>query len=247
MKRQLFLLDIFSYSCMNCLRSLKIIKKISRKYRKRGLRTVIIHPPEWEFEKNKGNIINAADKNSIKFPIIIDTKKRIISGMNIDFWPSQALFSNGKILYSHIGEGNYRELEGKIIEFFGIKSKMLFYDEPKYSRFPAIYLGKKKNNFKGKVQIYGRRIQTAECIRFLGNGHLALPAKGRIMHIVAESAIKKPVRISLELNGRPIKNAAVNKPGIYSFNLTNANNKNKNNILKIKACPDLAVYSFSFE
>ena len=53
---ELILLDIFSYSCMNCLRSLELIKKIDKKYKEFGLKTIIVHSPEWEFEKDSKNI-----------------------------------------------------------------------------------------------------------------------------------------------------------------------------------------------
>ena len=72
MTQKLLLFDIFSYSCMHCLRSLDYIKKINNKYKKYGLKTILIHPPEWEFEKNSDNILHSIKKQKIKFPIIID-------------------------------------------------------------------------------------------------------------------------------------------------------------------------------
>ena len=58
-EKKLQLLDIFSYSCMNCLRSLECIKQLDSRYRKHGLETIIIHPPEWAFEKDSRNILQA--------------------------------------------------------------------------------------------------------------------------------------------------------------------------------------------
>ena len=57
---------------MNCLRSLDFIKKIGNKYKKYGLKTILIHAPEWEFEKDHNNILRALKRYKIKFPIIID-------------------------------------------------------------------------------------------------------------------------------------------------------------------------------
>ena len=65
MKPKLILLDIFSYSCMNCLRSLEFIKQINGEYKKFGFKIIIIHPHEWEFEKNKKNILSAFKKYKI--------------------------------------------------------------------------------------------------------------------------------------------------------------------------------------
>src|SRR3990167_1313877 len=110
----LVLLDIFSYSCMNCLRSLKYIRKIDERYNKYGLKTTLIHTPEWEFEKNKSNIARALKKYSISFPAIIGKDRKLINKLKIDFWPAQLLVHNNKIVYRHTGEGNYKLLEEKI-------------------------------------------------------------------------------------------------------------------------------------
>ena len=81
---KLILLDIFSYSCMNCLRSLEFIKKIDKKYGNFGLETILIHPPEWSFEKNSNNIINAMKKYRISLPMVIDKNKKILKKLTID-------------------------------------------------------------------------------------------------------------------------------------------------------------------
>ena len=136
--KELFLFDIFSYSCMNCLRSLDYIKKIDDKYRKYGLKTILIHPPEWNFEKDGSNIIRAAEKYRIKMPIIIDKNKKIIKKLKINFWPTQILIKDRKMLYKHIGEGNYKALEDNIIRTLKIKTKSAFNKEPKYPKLQAV-------------------------------------------------------------------------------------------------------------
>ncbi len=88
---RLILLDIFSYSCMNCLRSYEFIKKINYKYKKYGLETIIIHPPEWHFEKDSDNILHVFKKLKINLPVIIDKNKNILRKFKINFWPSQIL------------------------------------------------------------------------------------------------------------------------------------------------------------
>ena len=177
---KLILLEIFSYSCMNCLRSLEFIKKIDKKYRKFGLGTIIIHPPEWEFEKESNNIAYALKKHNIRFPVIIDKNKKIIKRYGIDFWPTQILIMGGKILYKHVGEGNYKALEKKIIRFLQIKAKEIFNKEPVYSKFPTLYAGKRKHgkiaDFKkslkfGIVYKDGTWLQKEEFIQSVGNNN----------------------------------------------------------------------------
>src|SRR3989338_2918357 len=145
---KLLLLDIFSYSCMNCVRSLGYIKKLGKKYQKYGLKTVVVHVPEWDFEKNKNNIHSQIKSQKIRFKVKIDRDKKLIDKLKVDFWPSQLLLKNNKVIYKHIGEGNYRILENSIKKYLKIKESSIFHNEPKYTKFPTIYAGKKK---KGKI------------------------------------------------------------------------------------------------
>ena len=126
----LALLDIFSYSCMNCLRSLGFIIKLNERYKTHGLSTVLIHPPEWEFEKNRENILHFLKRLNIKFPLIVDENRRIIEKLRVNFWPAQSLVKKDKILYKHIGEGDYKILENEIQKTFKIKDSKLFNKEP---------------------------------------------------------------------------------------------------------------------
>ena len=239
---------------MNCLRSLKYIEKINSKYKRHGLETILIHPPEWEFEKSSSNIIDAFRKYKIRIPAIIDKKQIIIKKFKINFWPTQLLISCGEIVYKHVGEGNYRELENIIAQNLRITAKNIFNKEPKYSEFPAIYCGKRK---KGKVMrlnkklrfgiLYkeGRWAQKNEYLKSLGNdAALTLLTKGAMANFVAESRNKKSIRITVILDKKFFKKIEISKPRLY--NLTMQKN-NKQKIMKIIMPKNLCVYSFSFQ
>ena len=253
---ELILLDVFSYSCMNCLRSLDYIKKLDSKYRKSGLKSIIIHPPEWDFEKQSKNILKAAEKYDIKIPIVIDKDYFVIKRLKVDFWPSQILVKDNKILYRHIGEGNYKGLENSIIKNLRIKAKKEFENEPEYSKLPTIYCGKKK---KGKIRFFDdnknlkfgivylddKWVQDREYIKSLkNNSELSIKTAGKIINFVAESLTKKPLKVSIGLNNKKIKTMTINNPQLYR--LTELRN-NKENKLTIIADKNLAIYSFSFQ
>ena len=251
---KLLLLDIFSYSCMNCLRSLKYIKKIDKKYKKYGLKTIIIHPPEWNFEKQSSNILEAAIKYKIKIPIIIDKDEWIIKKLNVDFWPTQILIKENKILYRHIGEGNYQGLEKSIMKNLSVKSKKEFAHEPRYSKFPTIYCGKKKkgkirnlnNKLKfGVIYIDNNWIQKNEFIQSLNNNaKLSIKTKGKKINFIAESLSGNPVKTFIKINNKKSKTISINKPQLYSIIKLN---NNKENILNIITNKNIAIYSFSFQ
>lgn len=250
--KKLILLDVFSYSCMNCLRSLKYIEKINAKYNKYGLTTILIHPPEWKFEKNKDNIVAALRKHNIKFPLIIDRNKKIIKRLNINFWPTQLLIRNEKILYKHVGEGNYKKLETAIQNILKIKTKKVFGKEPRYTKFPAVYLRKikdrnivdNKNKLKfGSVYAEGRWIQKEEYLKNKGKGSsLTTITKGNVIRIVAKS--NKIAKIIVKLDNKFFRRLTIGKPDLYAV----ANIKdNKQHKLTLATKSDIAIYSFTFE
>ncbi|MBI2655789.1 hypothetical protein HYX06_05215 [Candidatus Woesearchaeota archaeon] len=238
---ELILLDIFSYSCMNCLRSLDCIKKIDDSYRKYGLKTIIIHAPEWDFEKSGKNILNAAEKYKIKIPIIIDKNRRIIKKLSVNFWPAQILMSDGKELYRHIGEGNYKKLESSIIKNLKIKTKSIFHKEPKYSKFPTLYCGKRKGK---KIRLNGW-IQKNEYIKSIKtNSVFTIKTKGKAVNFVAESLENNPITAKIKLNRAIVKKITINVPQLYNLIKTN---DSKQKELVIIAPKKLAVYSFSYQ
>jgi len=250
MKKKLILLDIFSYSCMNCLRSLGYINKINNKYKKHGLKTIIVHTPEWDFEKKNNNILRSLKKNNIKIPVIIDKDKKIIKKLKINFWPTQVLIKDNKILYKHVGEGSYKKLEDKIRALLKIKSKRFFINEPKYSKFPTVYAGKIKNGkvseIKDKIKfgtVYtnGMWIQKKEFI--VGNGSLNVLTKGTIISFVAKSADDKPMIIKIELDNKKTRNLKIKEPQLYNIAITKNNN---GKILNIETNSKLEIYSFAF-
>jgi len=235
---------------MNCLRSLKYIKQLDKRYKKQGLKTMLIHTPEWSFEKNKKNIQNAIKKYKIKFPTKFDNDKKIIKRLKVNFWPTQILIKNKKIVYKHIGEGNYKKLEHKIIDVLKIETNPLFNSEPKYSTLPVVYAGKKKHGrisklkdkFKfGIIYLKGDCKQNNESL--IVKGSVSIKTKGKIISFVAKSLNKKPVNVKIRLNNELIKNIIINTPQLY--NIIRLNN-DESKILNLETESKLAIYSFTF-
>ena len=228
---------------MNCLRSLKSIKKIDKRYKKFGLDTILIHPPEWDFEKYRKNIIYSLKKYKIIFPVIIDKDKKIIKKLKINFWPTQILIKNGRTLYKHIGEGNYKKLENMIVKSLKINTRKIFKLEPEYSKYPTIYLGRRKQN---KAIFFDNSwIQKKEYLQSIkNNSSFTMLTKGTIVNFVSESLSKKPIKINIKMNNKHGKNLRINKPQLYCIIKLKNNKKQK---LTLTTKKDLAIYSFSFQ
>jgi len=150
-RQKLVLVDIFTYSCMNCLRSLHFLGKLAKKYRHKGLGFVILHPFEFSFEKDKKRVSEAIKELGIRYPVILDRDRKQLRSLGLHFWPSQLLFSLGKLAYSHVKEGNYPALEGEIQKHLNINEKKIFCGDPFHSAFAPIYGGSRKGGDIGSI------------------------------------------------------------------------------------------------
>ena len=116
MKGKVVLYDIWTYSCINCIRTLPYITAWNEKYSDKGLLIIGIHSPEFEFEKDKENVELAVKKYGIKYPVVMDNDWETWKAFENRYWPRKYLADyEGYIRYDHIGEGNYQETE-KIIQ-----------------------------------------------------------------------------------------------------------------------------------
>ncbi len=115
-KGKVVLYDIWTYSCINCIRTLPYIIAWNEKYSNEGLLIVGIHSPEFEFEKNPVNVEMAIKKHGITYPVVMDNDLETWKAFENRYWPRKYIVDNeGYIRYDHIGEGGYQETE-KIIQ-----------------------------------------------------------------------------------------------------------------------------------
>jgi thiol-disulfide isomerase/thioredoxin len=111
-KGKVVLYDIWTYSCINCQRTLPYLIAWNDKYADKGLLIVGIHSPEFEFEKDINNVEMAVSKFGIKYPVILDNDKKIWNAFENRYWPRKYIADDeGYIRYDHIGEGSYDETE----------------------------------------------------------------------------------------------------------------------------------------
>jgi thiol-disulfide isomerase/thioredoxin len=115
-KGKVVLYDIWTYSCINCLRTLPFITSWNEKYSDQDLLIIGIHSPEFEFEKDINNVKIAVAKYGIHYPVVLDNDKKTWDAFQNNYWPRKYIADHeGYIRYDHIGEGGYQETE-KIIQ-----------------------------------------------------------------------------------------------------------------------------------
>ena len=110
------LYDIWTYSCINCVRTLPFITAWDEKYSDQGLLIIGIHTPEFEFEKDIENVKLAVTKHGIHYPVVLDNDRKTWNAFDNNYWPRKYIADHeGYIRYDHIGEGGYQETE-KVIQ-----------------------------------------------------------------------------------------------------------------------------------
>ena len=120
------LYDIWTYSCINCIRTLPYITAWDDKYSDQGLLIVGIHSPEFEFEKNPDNVQMSIDKHGINYPVVMDNDMETWKAFENRYWPRKYIADHeGYIRYDHIGEGAYQETEKVIQQLLKERSEAL--------------------------------------------------------------------------------------------------------------------------
>ena len=112
LRGKVVLLDIWTYSCINCLRTLPYVKAWASQYRDDGFIVIGVHDPEFAFERDVGNVKRAIADLGITYPVAIDNNYAIWRALNNEYWPAHYLVdAQGRIRYHHFGEGSYDETE----------------------------------------------------------------------------------------------------------------------------------------
>ena len=112
LRGKVVLVDFWTYSCINCLRTLPYVKAWADKYRDQGLVVIGVHAPEFAFERDEANVKKAVADLGITYPVAIDNKFAIWQGFNNRYWPAHYFIdAQGHIRYHHFGEGGDVESE----------------------------------------------------------------------------------------------------------------------------------------
>lgn len=125
LKGKVVLVDIWTYSCINCLRTLPYVKAWAEKYKDKGLVVIGVHTPEFAFEKDLSNVQSAVKDLGITYPVAIDNNYAIWNAFKNQYWPAHYFVDrSGNIRHHHFGEGSYEESEKILQELLGEDSSV---------------------------------------------------------------------------------------------------------------------------
>ena len=112
LRRQVVLVDFWTYTCINWLRQLPYVRAWAEKYKDQGLVVIGVHAPEFAFERNVDNVRRAAKDMRVDYPIAIDNDYAIWSAFNNRYWPALYFVdAQGHVRHHHFGEGEYEQSE----------------------------------------------------------------------------------------------------------------------------------------
>ena len=108
LKGKVVVIDFWTYSCINCLRSIPFVKAWDERYRKDGLVVIGVHAPEFAFEREPANVAKAIRDLGIRYPVALDNRYDLWRALKNNYWPAHYFVdAQGRIRYHHFGEGNY--------------------------------------------------------------------------------------------------------------------------------------------
>lgn len=115
LRGKVVLVDFWTYTCINCIRTLPHVKSWHEKYKDQGLVVVGVHTPEYPFERSTANVQAAIKRFGIAYPVAQDNRYATWQAYANQYWPAVYLIDRqGRIGYTHFGEGAYAETEARI-------------------------------------------------------------------------------------------------------------------------------------
>ena len=115
LKGHVVLVDFWTYSCINCLRSIPYVRAWADRYKDSGLIVIGVHTPEFAFEKDQDNVRKAVGELKITYPVALDNDYKIWKAFSNSYWPADYMVdATGHIRFHHFGEGKYDETEQQI-------------------------------------------------------------------------------------------------------------------------------------
>jgi thiol-disulfide isomerase/thioredoxin len=126
LKGKVVLVDFWTFSCINCIRTLPYVTKWYDTYKDQGFVVVGVHTPEFAFEKDTKNVADAIKHFNIHYPVAQDNEYATWNAYNNQYWPAEYLIDQkGNIVYIHFGEGDYDKTENAIRTLLGLETEQM--------------------------------------------------------------------------------------------------------------------------
>jgi cytochrome c biogenesis protein CcdA/thiol-disulfide isomerase/thioredoxin len=268
LRGKVVLIDFWTYSCINCLRTLPYVKRWSETYSDAGLVVVGVHTPEFAFERVPANVENAVRSLGVRYPVALDNGYGTWNAWGNRYWPAKYLIDRqGHVRFAHFGEGEYERTENVIRTLLAEDSlpepvaASIRDETPTEPLTPETYLGSDRlDRFVGSRLVSGREASytipktvpvngvayggrwTVEKERIVAGAgaRLRLAFHAHKVFLVLGST----GRVEVAVDGRHIKSVSVTEDRLYT--LAELPGDAADHTLDLSFSPGTEAYAFTF-
>jgi thiol-disulfide isomerase/thioredoxin len=228
LRGKVVLIDFWTFSCVNCVRTLPHLKVLYDAYRQDGFVIVGVHSPEFDFEKVPANVAAAVQRLGITWPVAIDSEMATWSAYRNQFWPAEYLLDQqGRVAYTSVGEGDYAQTDAAVAQLLKVRTAALPSSTPVPSNTtselyagsvrgqladnvpygspgaPTVYADHGPPQSQDAIQVTGTWTDEGQYLQADSSGHVRLNFTADTVYIVAGTpAAALPV--SVELDGKAV-------------------------------------------
>ncbi|HEV3404406.1 MAG TPA: cytochrome c biogenesis protein DipZ [Gaiellaceae bacterium] len=267
LRGKVVLVDFWTYSCINCLRTLPHLRAWYAAYHKYGLEIVGVHTPEFAFEHVLANVRKATRELSVTWPVALDNNYVTWNAYSNQYWPAEYLVDRrGHVRRAHFGEGEYAQSEQLIRRLLGVgvpkRMTQVADATPTGLLSPETYLGAARLDparYVGKAPVVGREALyrfggalAQNALAYDGRWQLlpqqAIAGRGARLrfHFVARNVyvvLGGKGRVEVLAGGRPVKTIDVSEYRLYT---AVSAPKTRDAVLELRLSPGVRAYSFTF-
>jgi thiol-disulfide isomerase/thioredoxin len=265
LRGKVVLIDFWTYSCINCLRTLPHLKAWDATYRGKGLVIIGVHTPEFAFEHVSSNVRSAVRRLGIRYPVVQDNRFKTWDNYANQYWPAEYLIDRrGHVRHTHFGEGEYPQTEALIRRLLAVKGKRALQlpdTTPTEAMTPESYLGYARiGNYTGTPIVPGKATRYTFSTSLLPNAYsydgtwrvgseeitairdarLRLDFQAKDVYIVLGG--KGTVQVLID--GQHTKTLRVDSERLYT--VLASNTAAAHALLELRFSPGVQAYSFTF-
>lgn len=262
LKGKVVLVDFWTYTCINCIRTLPFVTSWHEKYKDQGFVVIGVHTPEFEFEKKTENVQNAIKQFGIKYPVAQDNEFATWNAYNNHYWPAKYLIDvDGNVRYTHFGEGEYDVTEENIKKLLAEAGKKvsegtleLEETTPTDVKTPETYLGSLRAQPNSYLQLSSDWKTMPEYSETVAGSTIDLEFNANKVFLVITSENAGIFDVFLdgypvkpEFSGKDVKNGVVETDSARLYELIDLKGKSGEHKLKLNfQTPEIRVFAFTF-
>ncbi len=264
LRGKVVLIDFWTYSCINCLRTLPHLKAWDAAYRRQGLMIVGVHTPEFAFEYKASNVAAAVERLGVRYPVVQDNRYRTWNAYSNQYWPAEYLIDrDGVVRHVHFGEGEYdltESLVRRLLVVKGARARAVADATPDALVTPESYLGYARLDRYAGGRIARNRFASYAFPAALPQNELAYAGSWRVederivagrgarlrLHFHAKNVylvLSGRGRVSVVVDGRRTATVWVDANKLYTLR---SSARLHDGLLELRFTPGVAGYAFTF-